>query len=36
VTPQFSAFRMVRQYVEEMYAPAAEQAKGKAHASKIG
>jgi starch phosphorylase len=28
VTPQFSAFRMVRQYVEEMYAPAAEQAKG--------
>ena len=26
--PQFSALRMVKQYVEEMYAPAAEQAKG--------
>ena len=25
--PQFSALRMVKQYVEEMYAPAAEQAK---------
>jgi starch phosphorylase len=28
VTPQFSALRMVKQYVEEMYAPAAEQATG--------
>jgi starch phosphorylase len=28
VTPRFSALRMVKQYVEEMYAPAAEQAKG--------
>ena len=27
-TPQFSALRMVKQYVDEMYAPAAEQAKG--------
>jgi glycogen phosphorylase len=27
VTPRFSALRMVKQYVEEMYAPAAEQAK---------
>ena len=28
VTPQFSALRMVKQYVNEMYVPAAEQAKG--------
>jgi len=28
VTPRFSASRMVKQYVHEMYAPAAEQAKG--------
>jgi glycogen phosphorylase len=28
VTPRFSASRMVKQYVREMYAPAAEQAKG--------
>jgi glycogen phosphorylase len=28
VAPRFSALRMVKQYVEEMYAPAAEQAKG--------
>jgi starch phosphorylase len=28
VTPRFSALRMVKQYVEEMYAPAAEEAKG--------
>jgi starch phosphorylase len=27
VTPQFSAARMLKQYVEEMYAPAAQQAK---------
>jgi starch phosphorylase len=32
VAPRFSALRMVKQYVEEMYAPAAEEAKG-CHAS---
>jgi starch phosphorylase len=32
VAPRFSALRMVKQYVEEMYAPAAEESKG-CHAS---
>ena len=27
-TPRFSALRMVKEYVDKMYAPAAEQAKG--------